>query len=241
MLVKDLETMIMYTGETTYKECMGSVRRQTYQPARTIVIENVFPLNSSINERHRRMELPYSIKVDADMILYQGAFEALYKEIKQLGTEYWGISGMLLDPFLDEMGGVHIQRTEYLKDIEVPNRIGADRWLAKLMKSKGYKHKEFPVVLGEHRSDWSLEAIFKRHVRVGQKDIYFQSAKKGLIENKLIQKVQAGNRRARLALFGYQYGLTVPDKKEKGANYMEKEWIRVEQFINEGAIMGGRV
>ena len=236
MIIGNLECMVMYTGEPTFNDCVASIVDQTVKASKTFIVKDFFPLNESINERHRRMEKEISIKVDADMILYPDCFKILFEQLKVAGENYWGISAMLLDPFLGEIGGVHIQRSEHLKNIRVPNVIGCDRWLAEQMKDKGYLYKEVPIVVGVHKSDWSLEAIFKRQVRVGQKHAYFGSAKYEDIVGRIKKKWDAGDQRAYLALIGYCYGLLVSTKEEKGKDFMQDEWERISRLIDKGII-----
>lgn len=237
ILIEDLECTVIHTNEPTVDACLESVRNQTYRANKIRIIKDVFPLNESINERHRSLELPFSVKVDADMVLYPNCFAALYKAIKSSDARCWGISAKLLDPFLGEMGGVHIQRSDWIRNIRVPNVIGCDRWLMKEMEQKGYFHKEVPMVLGEHRCDYSLENIFKRHIKLGQK----QACHKNTLYEDIVGRMKSswikGNEKTFLALLGYSYGLLTPSIEEKDKGFADKEWKRVKKLIASKVIL----
>ena len=239
VIIDDLECTIMFCGEPAFlfDNCLEKVRNQTFLPKKIEVIENISPINEAVTMRHRKMDLPYSIKVDADMILRPACFEILYKAIKNSSIHCWAVSALLTDSLQDTIGAIHIQKTEYLKDVVVPNVLGCDRWLAEEMKKQGLFHQELPVVLGEHRSDWSLEAAFKRFVRVGQKEAYFRMTKAGVTAKKLSAKWNEGSGVAGLALIAYCYGLLTPDKKEKGKDFMNDEWGRIEKLIEDKVIL----
>lgn len=237
IFIEDLECTIMHTGEPTIDECLEAVRNQTYRPSKIRMIENVSPLNESINERHRSLKLPFSVKVDADMILYPDCFKTLYKAIKGSSARCWGVSARLLDPFIGEMGGVHIQRSDLIRDIKVPNIIGCDRWLMKEMQKKGYLHKEIPRVLGTHKCDWSLENIFKRHVKLGQKQAYHKNTKYEDIVERMKDNWERGNKKIFLALIGYSYGLLVPSVVERDEHFMAEEWERIKELIESKVIL----
>lgn len=236
-LAKDLECMIMTCGEATYQKCLDSVKRQTLQPKRIVTIENYYPINESINKRHEEMTHPFSVKVDADMVLYEECFDALYTALKNASDEHYAVTGMLLDPFIGSMGAVHMERSELVKHITVSDEIGCDRLIREEMKKRGYKILELQDIVGEHWCDWSPEAIFKRHVRVGQKHFYFRDKHhEDWIRNIGGRWINDDNASAFLALLGYCYGILTPDDREKGGDFMDEEWEAVEELIKDGVV-----
>jgi hypothetical protein len=251
-VMKDLECIIMYCGEPTYDYCLQSVKTQTIQPKRIIRIDNVSPISESINARHEAMELPFSVKVDSDMILYPECFEILYKALKNWPDEKtkklsrelniplrkrYAATGMLKDPFIGIMGAVHMEKTELVRSIIVEDVIGCDRFVREKMKKRGYHIHEIESVMGEHWCDWSDEAIFKRHVRVGQKHFYYRDRHHNdWIRNIGRSWIEKKEDSAFLALLGYCYGLLNPDDREKDLNFMNDEWAAVVELMHDKVI-----
>jgi len=236
-IAEDLECIVMYSGEDTIKQCLESISKQTLQPFKFETVGFVSPINESINKRHELMSLPYSIKVDADMILYPHCFDFLYRKIKQSNKNIYSVTGMLDDPFIGFMGAVHMEKTKLVKDINIPDIIGCDRCLRTFMLKKGYAIQEFQEVVAQHWCDWSEEAIFKRHVRVGQKLAYYKTQHYDDWILEIGHRWMEWNRDSPfLALLGLCYGLLVPDQKEKGKGFADKEWETVKNLISRKVI-----
>jgi len=235
-VIDNLECSIMWCGEPTFAECLASIKAQTYTPSHIEIIKDVSPLNVSINTRHNKLKKKYSVKVDADMILYPCCFEILYKKIMELGDSYWSVSVMLEDPFIGKMGGVHIQRSEYIKNVTVPNIIGCDRFLSDLMKKQGYKWLEIKQAYGEHKCDWSHETVFKRHMRMGQKHAYFKSYRHNDWIRSIGRKWLEGNPQAFTALAGYCHGLLTYASTEKDKHFGKFEYEKYETLMKEGIV-----
>jgi len=236
-VIKDLECIIMSCEEPTYYYCLESVRAQTYSPNRIARIENVSPLSDSINQRHQIMELKYSVKVDADMFLYENCFESLYNALKENNGRYYAATGMLLDPFIGKMGAVHMEKTKLVQHILVEDVIGCDRFVREKMKKKGYTILELDEIVGEHWCDWSDEAIFKRHVRVGQKHFYYRDKHHEDWVKSIGKKwIKENSNAAFLALMGYCYGLLTPDASEKDFTFMGEEWPAIVELMEDKVI-----
>ena len=236
MTIYDLECVIIHCGEPTLKKCVASIENQTYLPFVLRWVEHVTPLNESINKMHSIITNPYCIKVDADMELYPKCFELLYLLITVLGDDYWNASVMLDDPYIGTMGAIHIYRTEYIKNLIVPNIIGCDRWIVKEMEKQGLKRHEVNMVMGKHNSNWSLDNVFKRHLRMGQKHTHYKSNRHDDWIKNIGSKWLAGDRSAFIALLGYCYGLLNENKNEKDTQFGETEWGIVRGLLTSGVI-----
>jgi len=229
---QDLECIVMHNGETTIQYCLDSIHEQTLKAASIETVSFISPINESINKRHELMSLPYSIKVDADMVLYPHCFDFLYRKIKQSNKNIYAVTGMLEDPFIGLMGAVHMEKTELVKDINIPDVIGCDRYLRNFMLKKGNAIQEFQETVAQHWSDWSEEAIFKRHVRVGQKLAYYKTQHYDDWILEIGHRWMEWNRDSPfLALLGLCYGLLTPDQKEKGKGFADKEWELVQRLM----------
>ena len=236
-IIDNLEASIMWCGEETFKECLESVKSQTFKPAHIEIIKDVRPINESVNARHGKLKKKYSVKVDADMILDPKCFEVLYKKIVGLGDEYWAVSVMLDDPFIGKMGGVHIQRSEYIQDIVLPNIMGCDRYLVDLMKRKGFKHLELEEIFGIHKCDTDPETVFKRHLRMGQKHRCFKSVRhEDWVKNIGHKWLDKNDTWAFIALVGYCLGLTKPGFTEKDEYFGSIEWMQIKELIDAKVI-----
>lgn len=237
IMIEDLEVSIMWSGEPTFDECLASIDNQIYVPAHVDVIRDVSPISKAINERHRKMDRRFSVKVDADFILARNCFKVLYETMKGKAPEYYAVSGLVNDIFMGPIGGIHLERTACVKDLIVPDIIGCDRWISEKMKEKGYKFFEIQEVLAEHRVDWSWENVFARYFRLGQKHAYFSTHRHDdYIRNIGKYWIKKKNRLAFLALVGYCHGLFVFDAEEKGNDFARKELDVIKRLINSGVI-----
>ena len=235
-IIKDLECSIIWMGEPTFDACYKSIERQTYVPDYIHIIKDISPLNEAINERHRRMGGVFSVKVDADFILYPECFETLYKAMQKKGERYYAVSGLVNDTFMGPIGGVHLERSALVKPIKVPNVIGCDRYIQKVMLKKGYAFYEISKVLGEHVVDWSLENVFSRYFRVGQKHSHFGTKRHNDYIKSIGRKWMEGDRKAFIALMGYCHGLFIHDSEEKGKGFAKEKIQQVKRLIKEGVI-----
>jgi len=223
IIIEDLECHIMYCDEPTIDCCIRSIENQSYQPAKTVIIEGVTPINESINERHRQLTLPYSVKVDADCILYKGCFEKLYTNMMKRGELCYATSVGTLDSLLGEEGGLHLERTEYIKDLVVPDIIGCDRYIRAEMERRGYEFYEMADVMAEHWADWSWKAVYARFMRMGQKSLFYRSKRYYDIRNVAKKWLKKDNVMAYFALAGFFHGLVTPDSYEKDLNFASEE------------------
>lgn len=223
-IAEQLECMIMYCGEPTIDCCIRSIEDQGLLPSRITVIEDVTPLHASINERHRNMVKPFSIKVDADCILYKDCFEILYNAMIRRGEKCYATSVQTIDPFVGQEGGIHLERTALLRDIVVPDIIGCDRWLRQVLELRGYEFYEMDHCLAEHWADWSWEHVFKKSMRMGQKMLYYKSKRYDAIRNFGKRWLKdKGNAASFIALMGVCYGMLTLDDNEKGPDFAEDE------------------
>ncbi len=235
--VKDLECTIIHYGEETLGYCRDSVENQTYGAAKVITVSGISPLSASLNQRHKLMELPYSVKVDADMVLYPDCFETLYKVLSRAEPHVYAVTGMLFDPLIGRMGAVHMERTAYVRDVTFPDVIGCDRHLRKVMAEQNYHIYELEDIVGEHWSDWSAEAVFKRHMRVGQKHLHYRNNHhKDWIRSIGEKWIGENSGTAFLALLGYCHGLLTRDEHEKGEGYGDEAWAEVKMLIKDSVV-----
>ncbi len=234
--VDDLECCIISVGEPTLLDCARSVLAQIYLPAHRYAIFNVSPLNESINAYHRKMRKKFSVKVDADFILHEDCFERLYETILEKGDGYYCVSGLVEDPFFGPIGGIHLYRTEYVKDFVVPDRIGCDRFLDAEMRSRGYRFHEIQTVLAEHSVNGNWENVFARYFRSGQKHTHYGTHRHEDYVKNMGRKWMEGNKMAFVALISYCHGLLSPNDKEKGLNFAEKEIAMMKSLIKKGTV-----
>lgn len=236
-IAEQLECHIMYCGEPTIDCCIRSIEDQTLLPGRITVIEDVTPLYASINERHKNMRLPFSIKIDADCVLYKDCFDILYRAMIRRGDKCYATSVQTLDPFVGQEGGIHLERTEYVKDLVVPDIIGCDRWIRQVMEKRGYEFYEMHHVMAEHWSDWEWEHIFKKSMRIGQKMLYYRSKRYEWIRNFGKRWLKGkGNAASFIALLGVCYGLLKIDGREKGPDFAEDELGIIRGLISDRVI-----
>jgi len=165
---KQLEIVILTVGESRFNKCIDSLQHQTFKKFSIRIIENK-PLYNAVSEAINECNYEYLIILDSDCILFPSAIDVLYKIISRINVA--SVIGSLFDVTLQTtIYGVRIWKTAYIKDIEIKNQIGWDRWALGSIKQKwGYEEHKICRNLGIHMPEISEEGYFKRFYGTGQK------------------------------------------------------------------------
>lgn len=159
----DLTIFILTTGEESLDECMDSIKRQRLSDNTEIkieVIKDVYPVHVAFNEMHRRCRTPYFIQVDADVILKDGAIDALYQAIKRSNFFIFERFGQLYEEGFGVGGRVRCRKKWFFNIFKFKDKRTTDRDIYRKARLLGFREKQVDSdgVLGVHKprqSDFS--------------------------------------------------------------------------------------
>lgn len=171
----DVAAVVLTVGERTTERALDSVRRQTLQPEQVVVVEGARPFHRAFNSAFARVETPYFVQVDADMVLDPDCLEVLRGAM----SPRTGIAlGALRDPLIGKIAGVKMFRSSCLESFRLRDTIDPDvdysRTLARLGWSTDYLtgHRRPAArsgALGAHLPDYTLPYVFGTYYALGRR------------------------------------------------------------------------
>lgn len=147
---------VLSRNEPTLKDCIYALEKNKYfDQVQVEFIKNISPVNEALNTILDRVDTPYYVQVDADMVLYPFALGRLITDIISAPKDVWMIDYTLYDTlFHRNVSGIKIFRSELSKQAQYENVIGCDVDHNEKMISLGFKmiqHCGFEHdVLGKH-------------------------------------------------------------------------------------------
>ncbi len=150
--MSDLTVFILTCGEESLKQCMETLERQGLEDGTNIeLINDVYPMSEAFNEMHRRCKTPYFIQVDADVILNDGAIDALYQNLKRSNFFIYATYGQLYEEGFGLGGSVRCWKRDIFKIFKFRDVRTVDRDFYRRARYLGFKRKDVGGVLGIHR------------------------------------------------------------------------------------------
>lgn len=162
----------------SYQQCVEAVRNQRLQPAGIAVVRNVQPFSKASQAGLDQVQTPFYVSVDDDMILDRSCFERLYFVMKT-NPHCADAVVHLNDPLLGEIQGVHMYRTEPVRQIgfhPLVGEKGCERKMSSGLRKAGYTKVAWDVVAGDHHPEYlPHEAFWKFHFE-GEKARFYHNA-----------------------------------------------------------------
>ena len=158
------------------------------------IIKDFSPLSRAFQKMLDRVQTPYYIECDEDMVLHHNAVEKMYNDIAgALFDEKVALHAyMLRDSHLDfPIYGVKIYKSEIFK--KYPYNLkdpSCEMEQLKRIEADGFSYKLLPDVMGEHSPLWSNELIFERYFNLMEKFKIFRYIWMEKLPGILLQKVQ---------------------------------------------------
>lgn len=174
----DVSAVVLTVGESTTAEAIRAVEAQTLPVREVVTVEGVSPFHHALNEGAARVQTPYFVQVDADMILDPICVETL----RSLFTPSLArVSGFLRDRLLGRVCCIKMFRTAVFADHSVPNTIAQDADFSRQIEAKGWltlialrylPNRDEWHTFGEHRPSYSPHYTFNRFLIEGRRARY---------------------------------------------------------------------
>jgi len=222
----DVTGLVLSIGEKTTQRAIQSLERQTTPPKEIVLIENVFPFHKAMNEGVSRINTPFFIQCDADMVLDPDCIETMQKFIKEDIAVY---IGYLSDGLLGKIQAVKMFRTECVRKVGFSNSISPDTvlinrlceigWNYVFVKRNESKYGHFPEVLGSHKPEYTPIYTFEKFKLEGSRIRY-----RGVFQEFVACLTKLKNSKhpmAMIALIGLCHGLFLEESKDNLRPYSQ--------------------
>jgi hypothetical protein len=177
----DISAVVLTLGEPHTERALASLARQTLQPAETIVVQGVSPFHRALNAGARRVQTPYFVQVDADMILNDWCLEELHHHMTpSVGM----VVGPLADPLMGIEIGVKLFRRHCFEIARVQDTVSPDTDFNATLRSRGWDvvyalpspdHEDSPTpwpTMGAHCPPYTRLHTYARYHLLGARYAY---------------------------------------------------------------------
>lgn len=176
----DVTAVVLTLGETMTEQAVASVRRQTVAPAQVLVLDGVTPFSRALNAAAARVQTPFFVQVDADMVLDVDCLAGLRAHMRpDVGVAV----GPLDDPLVGRAQGVKMFRRACFETEQVPSSISPDTDFLGRLEQHGWKvrnlielrggHRRSPV-FGRHRPSLTPRAVYETYYLLGGRYRYLR-------------------------------------------------------------------
>lgn len=170
-------TAVVFTCDPSplLDECLTAIRAQTLPAHRIEIVRNVMPISRAFQEGLERVETPYFVSVDDDMVLYPRCFEQLHYLLSRSSDRAEVVLG-LEDPLLGPIGGIHFYRTSAVRPFGFHpcDEKGPERRLERKLREAGYDTvSDLGIVAGRHHPVYTPLEAFWKYRFTGENVLYY--------------------------------------------------------------------
>ncbi len=177
----DVTAVCLTLGEETTERALASIGRQTLPVAETIVVEGVEPFHRAFNLAASRVETPFFVQVDSDMVLDPTCVDDLRTGLHPQAA----VTGSLLrDPLLGRLPAVKLFRTLAVAGLEAPSTIapevdhyrqlGDAGWLTLYVLGQDARVPSTRYTRGEHAPAYTEPYTWATYVLLGSRFRYLR-------------------------------------------------------------------
>lgn len=163
--------VIRSAGERTENSCRSLILEQGLSPGSLFIVRER-PFSKTLRSGYEigiHAGKPWTLFVDADLLLRAKSIEKLVGEAQTQRANICEFQGYCLDKFYGgiRVGGVHLYRTALLEEVlrsipEEDSAIRPESSALEKMASKGFPRKVLPELVGLHDFDQDYKDIFRK-------------------------------------------------------------------------------
>jgi hypothetical protein len=168
--------LVLTIGEKTTPRALRSLKKQTLPCRDVVLVKKVFPFHRAMNHGIRRVQTPFFLQCDADMVPDPDCIDVL---AGFLADDVGVVLGYLTDDLLGKIQAIKLFRTECFDRLKFPNSISPDTECINQMKAKGWRfvfatrqeaaHGHPPDILGAHKPEYSPLYTFNKFRLMGSR------------------------------------------------------------------------
>lgn len=165
----EVTAIVRSVGERTEQACRYLLSQQI--PEENIVTINEVPFSAAVAKTFKvgiERGLPWTLCIDADVLVKQGAVSELLAAAEQLEEESFGLQGLILCKFFGGLRGAgnRLYRTSLLPQaldcIPQEETIRPETDTVRAMEAKGYPWKLVEVTVGLHDYEQYYKDIYRK-------------------------------------------------------------------------------
>ncbi len=170
-LEESVSAILLSVGEATTQKALAALQHQSVTLSNISLVSHKYPFGAALNYGISKVETPYFIQCDADMVLDPDCVELLLRSCnEQAGMCY----GYLMDPLLGPINGIKLYRTDACKKILHKNHFDNEVIFVQELQKSGWNivniNPAADTTLGIHSEDLQdSEHLFERFKRTGIK------------------------------------------------------------------------
>ncbi len=241
--MSDIAAVVLTMGEETTGRAIQSVKRQTMPPAEIILVENVTPFHKALNLGASRVRTGCFVEVDADMILDECCFQALWQcMLPGVGI----VMGFLRDALVGRTCCIKMFRKECFHHVQLRDSISPDTDFAEDITRLGWSivyalrreddvDKRLWHTFGQHRPNYTPSYTYTKHLILGRR--YRYRTDWGGLRWHLGELQRSSHSSSLLAQIAMAHGVFLKEQTDLPRPYPTGEDFRfIEGFLaNEGA------
>lgn len=156
--------------------CLNSVQLQTLQPKIIEIVRNISPVSHAAQEGLDRVQTPYYVHVDDDMVLAPSCFQRLYQTIST-NDNCAQVVMMLNDPIRGKINGIRMYRTAAVQSLGFHplEEKGWDRRMRDKLVQVGWETVTLPIIVGHHHPVYLPNETFWKFRFFGEKIRYYNT------------------------------------------------------------------
>lgn len=149
----DLTVFLITCGEESLNRCMESLQKQHLSgksSPKLEVIRDVYPMSEAFNQMHKRCKTPYFLQVDSDVVLNDGAVQALYETVRTSPFFIYAAYGQLYEEGFGLGGSLRCWKKSIFNLFKFRDRRTVDRDFYNRARLLGFRRKKIEGVVGTH-------------------------------------------------------------------------------------------
>jgi glycosyltransferase involved in cell wall biosynthesis len=165
----DVTGLVLSLGENNTKRAIESLKKQSIQCRDIVIVRDVTPFHKAMNKGIAKVQTPFFIQCDADMVLDPDCIATMLKFVKK---DIAVVIAYLSDDILGRVQAVKLFRTECIKQIKYADHVSPDTdYISRMSKlgwnyifaQRGRRRYAHPrEILGAHKPDYTALYTFEK-------------------------------------------------------------------------------
>ena len=238
----DVSAIVLSVGERYTERALASLARQTVPPADVVMVTGeIRPFHRAINAAAERVNTPFFLQVDADMVLDPGCLEEIRAAVRD---DAGMVIGQLRDPLLGPILGVRLYRSRCFRDLRVPDSISPMSDFEAAMQRSGWSmlcairrpngRATTHNLFGEHLPDYNPRYTFAKFLLSGARNRYRGSDDR--LRTVFARLRISTHPAAGLAQIAAAHGIFRRDRTDQLGHSGGEEFDRLSEFLQSSGV-----
>ena len=246
MSATDVTAVMLTIGEPTFARARESVLRQSHPVRDIVVVENVHPFHRAFNEGVARVQTPFFVQVDADMVLDD---DCVANQLARFADGVGSVVCHLRDALYGRVEGVKMYRTACVgggqpdsvsSDTDLHDRMARDGWSTVYALRPNDSDPALWHTFGEHGRDYTPFFAYARHLVDGRRWRYRGNAE--ALRHHFHLLYRSAHPAGLIAHLALAHGLFLPGEQDLlGVYEPDADFHRIVALLARETRPGGRM